>query len=64
MKTICKVGCIACGACAKAVPEVFEVKANLAELKYDTYQATELTNAAEKCPTKVIVPFGHAADSH
>ena len=58
MKSICKVGCIACGACAKAVAELFEVKGDLAELNYDAYEKAEAAPAAEKCPTKVIVRFG------
>ena len=55
---ICKVGCTACGACAKAVGDLFEVKANLAELNYDHYAQADPAPAAAKCPTKVIVIFG------
>ena len=58
MKSICKVGCIACGACVKAVGELFEVKANLAEVNYDDYDKADPAPASEKCPTKVIVAFG------
>ena len=58
MKSICKVGCIACGACVKAVTELFEVKANLAQVNYDHYSQADPGPAAEKCPTKVIVLFG------
>ncbi len=58
MKNICKVGCIACGACVKAVADLFEVKANLAEVNYDDYDKADSAPAAEKCPTKVIVAFG------
>ncbi len=58
MKNICKVGCIGCGACVKAVGELFEAKANLAQVNYDQYSQADPTPAAEKCPTKVIVPFG------
>lgn len=58
MKSICKVGCIACGACVKAVEELFEVKANLAELNYNDYHKADPAPAREKCPTKVIVSFG------
>lgn len=58
MKTICKVGCIACGACAKAAGEIFEVRDNLAELNYDAYENADPDAAAQKCPTKVIIPFG------
>ena len=60
MKTICKVGCIACGACAKAVAELFTVKADLAQIDYDTYDQADPAPAAEKCPTKVILRFGNA----
>ena len=58
MKSICKVGCIGCGACAKAVGELFEVKANLAEVDYDQYDQSDPAPAVQKCPTKVILPFG------
>lgn len=58
MKKICKVGCIACGACAKAAGEMFEVENNLAELDYQAYEKGDPAVAAEKCPTKVILPFG------
>jgi ferredoxin len=58
MKSICKVGCIACGACVKAVGELFEVKADLAEVNYKDYDKAEAAPAGEKCPTKVIVAFG------
>ena len=62
MKNICKVGCIACGACAKAADKIFEVKANLAELDYEAYDQGDSAAAAEKCPTKVIVVFGGRAE--
>ena len=58
MKNICKVGCIGCGACSKAVNELFEVKNNLAELDYEAYEKADPAAAAEKCPTKVIVSYG------
>ena len=58
MKNICKVGCIGCGACVKAVGELFEVKSNLAEVNYKDYDKAEAAPAGEKCPTKVIVAFG------
>lgn len=58
MKRICTVGCIACGACAKAAPGLFELKTNLAELNYDVYDETDPTVAAAKCPSKVIWSFG------
>ena len=58
MKTVCKVGCIGCGACSKAVAELFAVKANLAEVDYESYEQADASPAAEKCPTKVILAFG------
>ena len=58
MKNICKVGCIACGACSKAAGEIFEVKGNLAEMDYEAYEKADPAAAVEKCPTKVIVRYG------
>lgn len=64
MKKVCKVGCIGCGACVKAVGELFEVKANLAEVNYDDYEKADAAPAVEKCPTKVIVAFGDGSFSN
>jgi len=55
-KNICKVGCIRCGACVKAVGELFELKSDLTEVDYDNSSNTDPTPAAAKCPTKVIIP--------
>ena len=57
-RSMCKVGCIACGLCAKQT-DVFAVQDNLARLDYTRYQPTPQSQTAmEKCPTKVIVHRG------
>ncbi|MBN2314858.1 MAG: RnfABCDGE type electron transport complex subunit B [Sedimentisphaerales bacterium] len=57
-RSICKVGCIGCGLCAKQ-SDVFKVEDNLARCDYAKYEATEKDEAAmSKCPTKVIVYRG------
>ena len=57
-RSICKVGCIGCGLCAKQ-SDLFEVEDNLARCNYAKYEATEKEEAAmNKCPTKVIVYRG------
>jgi electron transport complex protein RnfB len=60
-RTMCKVGCIGCGICAKQ-SEMFIVKDNLAHVDYDKYQINENTETAmQKCPTGVIVYRGKSA---
>ncbi|OHB73667.1 MAG: hypothetical protein A2Z25_06545 [Planctomycetes bacterium RBG_16_55_9] len=60
-RSVCKVGCIGCGLCAKQ-SDLFKVEENLARLDYARYQPTEQTEAAmEKCPTNVIVYRGKSA---
>ena len=60
-RSMCKVGCIGCGLCAKQA-DVFKVEDNLARLDYDKYQPTEQTETAmNKCPTKVILYRGKSA---
>ena len=60
-RSICKVGCIGCGLCAKQT-DLFVVEDNLARLDYEKYQPTEQTQTAqEKCPTKVIIEVGKTA---
>ena len=57
-RSMCKVGCIGCGVCAKQ-SDVFAVEDNLARIDYARYQPTEQTETAmNKCPTKVIVYRG------
>ena len=57
-RSICKVGCIGCGLCAKQ-SDLFKVEDNLARCDYAKYEATEKEQAAmSKCPTKVIVYRG------
>ncbi|UCG46072.1 MAG: RnfABCDGE type electron transport complex subunit B [Phycisphaerales bacterium] len=60
-RSMCKVGCIGCGLCAKQ-SELFSVAENLARLDYRRYEPSEQTEAAmSKCPTKVIVWRGPGA---
>ena len=60
-RSMCKVGCIACGLCVKQT-ELFRVEDNLARLDYEKYQPTEQTETAlNKCPTKVIIYVGKTA---
>jgi RnfABCDGE-type electron transport complex B subunit len=57
----CKVGCIACGMCAKLDGDVFEMKENLPAITYDAakYGKTEShAKAAEKCPTACLLYVG------
>jgi Na+-translocating ferredoxin:NAD+ oxidoreductase RNF subunit RnfB len=57
-RSICKVGCIGCGICAKQT-DLFSVKENLARIDYARYELNEQTETAmEKCPTKVITYRG------
>jgi len=57
-RSMCKVGCIGCGLCAKQ-SDAFSVAENLARLDYGRYEPNEQTDAAmKKCPTKVIVYRG------
>jgi len=60
-RSICKVGCIGCGICAKQT-DLFSVVDNSARLDYEKYQPTEQTEtAASKCPTGVIIYVGKSA---
>jgi electron transport complex protein RnfB len=60
-RSFCKVGCIACGLCAKQT-DLFKVEDNLARLDYIKYQPSEKTETAmNKCPTGVIVYRGKSA---
>lgn len=60
-RSICKVGCVGCGICAKQ-SDVFSVQDNLARVDYANYQPSEQTETAfSKCPTGVIVYRGRSA---
>jgi RnfABCDGE-type electron transport complex B subunit len=60
-RSMCKVGCIACGLCVKQ-SEQFRVENNLARLDYEKYQPTDKEETAmEKCPTGVIIYVGKNA---
>jgi len=61
-RTICKVGCIGCGLCAKQ-SDIFSMEDNLARIDYSKYKPSEETKTAmDKCPTKVIIHVGKAAE--
>ncbi len=63
-RSMCKVGCIACGLCAKQT-DLFKVEDNLARLDYTKYEPSEQTETAmQKCPTRVIVLRGKAEPEH
>jgi Na+-translocating ferredoxin:NAD+ oxidoreductase subunit B len=58
-RVMCKVGCIACGLCAKNASPMFVLQDNLAKVDYDKYADDEKSNLAlSKCPTKVIIRIG------
>jgi electron transport complex protein RnfB len=60
-RSMCAVGCIACGLCAKQ-SDSFKVEDNLARLDYARYKPSPQTDAAmAKCPTGVIVLRGPSA---
>lgn len=60
-RSMCKVGCIGCGICAKQT-DIFTVEDNLARINYEKYQPNEKNEAAmDKCPTGVIVYRGKTA---
>ena len=60
-RSMCKVGCIGCGICAKQT-DIFSTEDNLARLDYEKYQPTEQTETAmDKCPTGVIIYVGKTA---
>lgn len=60
-REFCKVGCIACGLCAKQ-SDAFKVTDNLAKLDYTRYQPVQsFETAMNKCPTGVIVYRGKRA---
>jgi electron transport complex protein RnfB len=61
-RTICKVGCIGCGLCAKQ-SDIFSMEDNLAHVDYNRYEPSEETKTAvDKCPTKVIIHVGKTAE--
>ena len=61
LRSMCKVGCIGCGLCAKQTDQ-FKVTDYLARLDYGKYSPGEAAETAmEKCPTGVIVYRGPTA---
>ncbi len=60
-RSVCKVGCIGCGICAKQT-DLFTISDNLARMDYVKYEPSEKTETAmNKCPAKVIVYRGKSA---
>ena len=60
-QSICKVGCIGCGICAKQT-DIFSMENDLARVDYEKYEPTgETETALNKCPTGVIVYRGKTA---
>ena len=60
-RTMCQVGCIACGLCTKQ-SDIFKLEDNLARLDYAKYEPSGQIEAAyNKCPTGVIVYRGKSA---
>jgi len=60
-RSVCKVGCIGCGLCAKQT-DLFNVEDNLARINYEKYEPNEQAETAmNKCPTKVITYRGKNA---
>lgn len=60
-RSMCKVGCIGCGICAKQ-SDIFSVEDNLARIDHAKYEPNEQTETAmNKCPTGVIVYCGKFA---
>jgi ferredoxin len=60
-RTMCQVGCIACGLCTKQ-SDAFAIEDNLARLDYAKYEPSAQTEAAlTKCPTGALVYRGPAA---
>ncbi len=60
-RTMCQVGCIACGLCVKQ-SDAFAVEDNLARLDFAKYEPSGQSEAAyNKCPTGVIVYRGRSA---
>jgi len=59
VRKYCKVGCIGCRACARAVPEGYKIENNLAKVNYGV--DVDLVPAIAKCPTKTIVDLSQPA---
>ncbi len=59
VKQVCEVGCIGCKMCQRMLADMFEVKNNLAFVKYDGYAAEEeREKVIAKCPAEVMTYFG------
>ncbi|HSW44555.1 MAG TPA: RnfABCDGE type electron transport complex subunit B [Phycisphaerae bacterium] len=59
VKQVCEVGCVGCKMCQKMLADMFEVRNNLAYIKYDGYAAEqEREKIIAKCPAEAMVYFG------
>lgn len=58
VRTVCKIGCIACGICQKLSEDVFEVKNNLSRVNLEKMREKKdikWDEIVQKCPTKCIL---------
>jgi len=59
VKSVCKVGCIGCSACAKISGGLIEMEGALPRIDYDTYDASsDLTPSVDKCRMESMVYVG------
>jgi RnfABCDGE-type electron transport complex B subunit len=64
VKTVCKVGCLGCKACARA-SDLFTVEDNLPRIDYDKYDPDQMEAvevALEKCPMKRVAEMGKPSE--
>jgi len=59
VRNVCKVGCLGCKACEKAMGSLFKVVDNLPRIDYEAYSGDpDVAPALQKCPSKTIVRVG------
>lgn len=63
VKSVCPIGCIGCGGCARRAPETFKMQDGLAVMDYTNYNPDALSEAVEKCPVKIIKLVGPGVQS-
>jgi electron transport complex protein RnfB len=66
VKAVCKVGCIGCKLCQRFAPDAFEVKDDVAHIKYDSYtgeETEEIKKVLDKCPAEVLVYLGQPTET-
>lgn len=65
VRSVCQVGCIGCSLCARAEPQLFSIKDNLAVIDYDVVTGHEDLHAVHaKCPMESLVYFGKPEPQH